>query len=162
MLKASKAPPAEGLPGPAASAEAARELVKAIADLVSLIEPRLLALWRATGMTLTQRRVLRQLRDGPRSAGDIAAGLAISSPSLTRLLAKLEERGLLVRSLDRADRRRVLVELTDQGRGALADHRVFADSPLAQAARRLSPSRQETLAQLLSALVRDARFEPDE
>ena len=128
-----------------------------MADLVSLVEPRLLALWRATGMTLSQRRVLRQLRDGPRSAGEVAVALAISAPSLTRQLTKLEDRGLVVRSPDTQDRRKVLVELTPAGRRTLAQNRLFNGSPIARAARELTPAQQRTVVESLAVLVRLAR-----
>jgi DNA-binding MarR family transcriptional regulator len=117
-------------------------------------------------MTLSQRRVLRRLRDGARSAGDLAASLGISPPSLTRQLAKLEERGLIVRELDTVDRRRVLVELTPRGQRALVDHRVFAGSALARASQGLTPAQGRRLVENLDALVHLARDlqggDPDE
>ncbi len=138
-------------------ASSARELISAIADLVSLVEPRLLEVWRLTGMTFTQRRLLRQLREGPRFAGEVATSLGISGPSLTRQLAKLEERGYISRTIDTGDRRRIQVELTVEGRTMLADHRVFAGSPLARASRDLTAGRRQDLVENLSLLVGLAR-----
>ena len=138
-------------------ATSSRDVVRAVADLVSLIEPRLLGLWQEVGMTLSQRRVLRRLWDGPRSAGEVAAGLGISSPSLTRMLTKLEQRGLLVRTLDTGDRRRVQVELTSQGRRSLEGHRVFSGTSLALAARSLSVAEQRDLVESIGKLVTAAR-----
>jgi DNA-binding MarR family transcriptional regulator len=138
-------------------ATSSREVVRAVADLVSLIEPRLLGLWQEAGMTLSQRRVLRRLWDGPRSAGEVAAGLGISSPSLTRMLTKLEQRGLVVRTLDTGDRRRVLIELTSQGRRSLEGHRVFSGTALVAAARSLSVGEQRDLIESVGKLVRAAR-----
>ena len=134
-----------------------RELMKAIADLVALVEPRLMILWQEAGMTLSQRRVLRRLTEGPRTAGDLAAALDLSSPSLTRVLTKLELLGLLKRSVDPADRRRIVVELTTAGRRSLEHHRVFSGTSLVKAARGLSAEQQAALAGQLSALVRVAR-----
>jgi DNA-binding MarR family transcriptional regulator len=134
-----------------------RDVVRAVADLVSLVEPRLLDLWQEAGMTLSQRRVLGRLRDGPRSAGEIASGLRISSPSLTRILTKLEERGLLVRALDEGDRRRVLVELTILGQRLIEDHRVFSGTSLARAAMNISAEEQRNLTDSVATLVRLAR-----
>jgi DNA-binding MarR family transcriptional regulator len=134
-----------------------RDVVRAIADLVSLVEPRLLALWKATEMTFGQRRVLRHLREGPKSAGVVAESLGVSAPTLTRQLAKLEARGLLVRTLDLEDRRRVLVTLSPAGRRALADHRVFAGSPVAMAARELTSDQRRELVDSLERLVSAAR-----
>jgi DNA-binding MarR family transcriptional regulator len=143
-------------------AASSRELMRAVADLVSLIEPRLLSLWQEVGITLSQRRVLRRLRDAPRSAGDVAASLDISAPSLTRMLTKLEDRGLIVRNLDKEDRRRILIELTAAGRRTLEGHRVFSGTPLIRAARRLSATEQRQLAEEIGNLVRLARLELDE
>jgi DNA-binding MarR family transcriptional regulator len=136
---------------------ASRDVIRVIADLVGVLEPRLLEVWRSTGMTFSQRRVLRQLRDGPRSAGDVAAGIGISAPTLTRLLARLEERGYITRSMDTADRRKVLVELTAEGTRVLAGHRVFAGSPIARAARDLSGPQRQAIIDSLGVLVTLAR-----
>jgi DNA-binding MarR family transcriptional regulator len=136
---------------------AGRDVVRAVADLVTLVEPRLLALWKATGMTLSQRRVLGRLRDGRRTAGELAAWLGISAPSLTRTLTKLEKQGLITRTLDEADRRRIQVELTNAGRRALEGHRVFSGTSLLRAVRTLSVDQQRNLAERIGTLVRLAR-----
>jgi DNA-binding MarR family transcriptional regulator len=132
--------------GSAAEIDETREVMRVVADLVSLVEPRLLALWKATGMTFGQRRVLRQLRNGPRAAGSIATSLGVAAPTLTRQLVKLEERGLITRVSDRADRRRVMVTLTASGRRSLTDHRVFKGGPIALAARELTSRERRELA----------------
>ncbi|HEY4912425.1 MAG TPA: MarR family transcriptional regulator [Candidatus Dormibacteraeota bacterium] len=108
-------------------------------------------------MTLSQRRVLGRLRDGPRSAGEIATGLGISSPSLTRMLTKLEERGLILRALDKSDRRRILVELSILGRRSIEDHRVFSGTSLVQAAKNLSAAERRNLTESVATLVHLAR-----
>jgi DNA-binding MarR family transcriptional regulator len=131
--------------------------MRAVADLVSLVEPRLLALWREAGMTLSQRRVLGRLRGGPRSAGEVAAGLGISSPSLTRMLTKLEQRGLIARALDTGDRRRILIALTSLGRHSLEDHRIFSGTSIVLAAKSLSAAEQRDLVEGVGRLVRAAR-----
>ena len=154
MLKASSAPDAPNL---TLEVGDGREVVRAVADLASLIEPRLLALWRATGMTLSQRRVLGRLRDGRRSAGEVGTLLGISAPSLTRMLTKLERDGLIRRTLDEDDRRRIQVELTAAGRRSLENHRVFSGTPLLRAAKSLSPSQQGQVVESIGALVRLAR-----
>jgi DNA-binding MarR family transcriptional regulator len=154
--------------GSLATAEAAspRDVIHVIGDLVSVLEPRLLSVWRSTGMTFSQRRVLRQLNDGPRSAGEVAANVGISAPTLTRQLTRLEERGFISRTVDISDRRKVQVALTAEGRHVLAGHRVFAGSPLARAARDMTATQRQALIESLGHLVRLAReldsIEPDE
>jgi DNA-binding MarR family transcriptional regulator len=130
-----------------------KAVIRALADVVSLVEPRLLDLWRTAGITFAQRRLLRRLRDGARSPGVLAAELGISAPTLTRHLQRLEDRRLIRRSVDSEDRRRVVVELTDAGRRSLADHRIFGGSPLAYAAASLSAAERRALVDALGHLT---------
>ena len=141
----------------AAAGGEGRQLIRAIADLVALVEPQLLSLWRATGMTLAQRRLLRRLRSGERTAGQLAQELGMSAPSTARMIARLEARGLLSRRLDESDRRRVVVALAPPGESALADHRVFHGTPLASAARSLPETQRRRLAEDLAELTSRAR-----
>ncbi|MFD1720463.1 MarR family winged helix-turn-helix transcriptional regulator [Amnibacterium endophyticum] len=46
---------------------------------------------------------------------ELTGAVLLSQPALSRLLERLEQRGLVTRSTDPADRRGVLVELTDAG-----------------------------------------------
>ena len=68
-------------------------------------------------MTLIQWRVLvilGQRRDPPR-VGDVAAEIGSSLPSTSRLLRRLERRGLISTARDERDRRATLVSLTPHG-----------------------------------------------
>ena len=137
--------------------ESSKAVVRALADVVSLVEPRLLDLWKTTGITFAQRRLLRRLRDGARSPGSLAAELGISAPTLTRHLQRLEDSQLIRRSVDSEDRRRVVVELTDSGRRSLSDHRVFGGSPLALAVAELTPAERHALVAALGHMTKVAR-----
>ena len=55
----------------------------------------------------------------PVRLGDLATAEGISPPTLTKIVAALEEAGLVQRSTDEADRRSSLLQLTDQGRATL-------------------------------------------
>jgi len=56
--------------------------------------------------------------DRTSSPGSLASELELSSGAMTSRLDRLEQRGYLRRLPDPADRRSVLVELTDEGRAA--------------------------------------------
>lgn len=131
-----------------------RELVSALGDLIARAEPAILRLWRSAGLTFSQRRLLRQLRNGPRGAGDLAAAAGLSAPSLTRMVARLEQPGYLRRELDASDRRRITIALTERGEQVLAGHRVFREAGLVDAVRRLDPqARIELTGRLRELLV---------
>jgi DNA-binding MarR family transcriptional regulator len=68
------------------------------------------------GLNRTDLRCLDWLFEGPRTAGQLAAAVGLSSAATTTLLDRLEGRGLVRRTPDRADRRKVLVEMTELGR----------------------------------------------
>jgi homoprotocatechuate degradation regulator HpaR len=69
-------------------------------------------------LTEQQWRVLRALAqvDAPLDAGTLADVTFLLGPSLSRILAHLDERGLVTRSVDPADQRKVNTSLTSKGR----------------------------------------------
>src|ERR1700694_400130 len=67
-------------------------------------------------LPLAQVRVLRSLAKQPRSLGRLGADLVLAPPSMTRLVDRLEERGLIERSRNDDDRRKVLATPTAEGR----------------------------------------------
>ena len=61
-------------------------------------------------------RALRRLAKQPYSIGQLGSELALAAPSMTRLIDRLEERGLIDRRNNEDDRRKAVVTLTDEGR----------------------------------------------
>ena len=102
-------------------------------------------------VTGQQYNVLRIL-DGakaPLPTMDVAARLIEPTPGATRLLDRLEEKGLIRRSRCREDRRRVLCELTGSGREVLAVLRPAVDAFDQEAFSHLPPGKTRTLIRLL-------------
>ncbi len=91
--------------------------------------------------------------------GELAEIERVAPPSMTRIAAGLEERGLVRRSVDASDRRVARVEITDAGRDLLAETRTRRDAFLANGLAALSPEEQETLVRALPLLERLARNE---
>lgn len=68
------------------------------------------------GITEQQWRVLRVLDErGPTEPTRIAEDACLLLPSLTRILQKLEEKALIQREPDPADRRKQIVRISDRG-----------------------------------------------
>lgn len=110
--------------------------------------------------SLRQLAVIAAVRDGVSSPALIARRLRVNRPAVTGLLDRLEQRGLVRREPDPADRRRQRVVLTPAGAAAgQATQRFLAE----EVAARLSGASPEELAaaeqtlRLLSGLV--ARLE---
>ncbi|MFF1705325.1 MarR family winged helix-turn-helix transcriptional regulator [Streptomyces sp. NPDC058252] len=75
-------------------------------------------------LTLSERSVLARLDlDGAESPGVLAELERVRPQAMATTLASLEERGLVSRRPDPADRRRAVMTLTDAGRKVLADRR---------------------------------------
>ena len=70
----------------------------------------------------TQYNVLRILRGSPEglTCGEIASRMITRDPDITRLLDRLEKRGLISRCRENKDRRMVMTRITPQGLKLLA------------------------------------------
>ena len=86
-----------------------------LAELFMLQRPRMMALCREFDLFPPQLMVLKIL-DEPRPMRDVAAAMACDSSNLTGITDRLEERGLVNRTADPADRRVKLLVLTEDGK----------------------------------------------
>ncbi|WP_083502499.1 MarR family winged helix-turn-helix transcriptional regulator [Sphaerimonospora mesophila] len=97
-------------------------------------------------LTPTQFATLAAVgRHGAITPGELAEHEKVQPPSMTRVIAKLEERGLLERTPHPTDRRQVTVSLTDQGAVLLKEERRAKEAWLAQRIRELTPEERATL-----------------
>jgi DNA-binding MarR family transcriptional regulator len=93
-------------------------------------------------------------RHGPLTPSDVAARERIQRPTVTRVLARLEEQGLIERMTDPADRRSSLVTATVAGRELLAELRTRKTAFLADRIERLGAEDRETLDRAADILER--------
>lgn len=71
---------------------------------------------RSTGLTQSQAEVVFALgRGGPQSCKDLGQQALITKGTLTGILDRLEQKGLIVRSPSRHDRRMMIVSLSTSG-----------------------------------------------
>ncbi|WP_170761154.1 homoprotocatechuate degradation operon regulator HpaR [Ruegeria lacuscaerulensis] len=105
------------------------------------------------GVTEQQWRVLRVLNEeGPQEPTHLADRACLLLPSLTRILQKLEAKGLILRRAHPCDKRRQIVEITAKGERIIQDN-IQITLRLAEDLRtRLGPDRHEALLDLLNDL----------
>ncbi|HTM37469.1 MAG TPA: MarR family transcriptional regulator [Terriglobales bacterium] len=121
-------------------------------QLARRLEPVL----RAADISPTQYNVLRILRGAPEGLActEIGNRMISRDPDITRLLDRLEKRGLVSRCRQRSDRRTVLTRITEAGLKLLSQ----LDSPVLDTHRlllgHLGPEKLHGLLQLLSDLRR--------
>jgi len=91
-------------------------------------------------------------RHGPITPSEVAARERIQRPTVTRVLARLEEQGLVERMADPRDRRSSLVTATRAGRELLAEQRTRKTAFLAARIEDLGPEDRATLARAAEIL----------
>lgn len=67
-------------------------------------------------LTFSQYITLKRLAEGTAGASDLARAAELNPGAMTRLLDKLEARGMVAREADPADRRALHISLTNTGR----------------------------------------------
>ena len=125
----------------------------AVVDALTLAEPIQARLWQVAHITMTQLAVLRELRNGPTTVGKLGMEVGLSPASVTRLVDRLEKRGLVARSRDEEDRRRVGVRLTSQGERVLGESKVFRGSHVHLAVEAMSPEERRLMTEGLRRFV---------
>ena len=90
-------------------------------DRLHMREEELFGHYDLTPQQYNALRLLRGEGEGKLATLALAARLVSRAPDITRLLDKLEERGLIERERPADNRRMVLIGLTDAGRALLAD-----------------------------------------
>jgi DNA-binding MarR family transcriptional regulator len=121
-------------------------LLRAYLDAVTLSEALQTRIWHAAELTLAQLRVLRRLAKQPQSLGQLGAELSLAPPSITRLVDRLEERGLIERHRDAEDRRKVVARLTEEGRRLVRAVPSLKGTPIHMAVDRMKVADRERIA----------------
>jgi DNA-binding MarR family transcriptional regulator len=104
----------------------------------------------AAGLSFVKVKALRRLLVRPMSMRDLAAELVTDKPYVTQIVDALEERGLVLRTVDARDRRCRIVSLTDAGReAALRSEEILTRPPVA-----LTQLPDQDLAELTRILAR--------
>jgi DNA-binding MarR family transcriptional regulator len=98
------------------------------------------------GMTVPQFRILDMIYNLTNKPSEIARMLDVSPPAITFLLERLEEKGLLRRAFSTSDRRRIELELTEEG---------------SELVKRVNASRKRHIRRILSGMSEAERSQLD-
>jgi len=143
------------MPAPAATDTA---LAGALRDAVGRLGRRMRAERAMTDLSLGQWAALRTLDShGPMTPSELAAHEKVQPPSITRIIAKLDEHGYVARTPDPTDGRQVVVSATAEGRALLADDRRRKDKWLSLRLTTLSSADRAALATALPVLEKLSR-----
>jgi DNA-binding MarR family transcriptional regulator len=139
-------------PGTPSSEEAAFLDLLRTTDMLSR---GLVTILKPEDLSSTQYNVLRILRGAPEGlpCGEIAKRMITRDPDITRLLDRLEKRGLISRSREARDRRTVMARITGAGLKLLAR----LDEPVQEAHRKQLGHLGRQRLRLLTGLLREAR-----
>ena len=108
---------------------------------------------------LSQGMVLARLeREGPRTTSSLAAAERVRPQSMSQTVAELGAAGLVERTPDPTDGRRILIDITERGRATLEEDRARREGWLASAIEAdLTPEEQRILQEAVAILHRLAQ-----
>ncbi len=125
----------------------------ALAQLSFLIHGILERRAREHDLSVIQIRLLGVLRDRMPTMNELARLLGLDKSSITGLVDRAERRGLVMRVPSAADRRAVLVSLTDHGRSLASAGAARFDADISLLLEHLPPSDRHVLSRLISRLL---------
>lgn len=134
-----------------------RSLASRLRLAVVRLNRRLRAQRAGDGISLTQVSALSTLHKcGALTPGQLAAKEGVQPPSMTRVIAALEEMGYVERRPHPTDGRQAIVELSDRGRGYVIEQitarEIWLDKQLAE----LSAEEREVLSRASEIIDRMA------
>ena len=133
-------------------------LAGALRDAIGRLGRRMRAERGLTDLSLGQWAALRTLDShGPMTPSELAAHEKVQPPSMTRIIAKLDEHGYVARTPDPTDGRQVVVSPTGEGRSLLADDRRRKDRWLSHRMTTLTAADRAALAAALPVLEKLSR-----
>src|SRR5690242_2257795 len=122
------------------------ELARTLRDALTRLNRRIRQARPVGDLTTSQLSVLTSLQLAgaltPRELADIER---VQPPTMTKIVGKLEERGLVARTPHPTDRRQVILAPTEAGRTVYAQFERARNEWLAGQLGRLSPADRETL-----------------
>src|SRR5262245_10595057 len=135
------------------------QLAAQLRDSITRLNRRLRQTRPVGDITIAQISALQSLdAAGALTPRELAEVERVQPPTTTRIVARLEERGLVQRTPHPTDGRQVILAPSPAGRELVAEYRRVRDEWLAQRLARLSAEERDTLlraAEILNRIARD-------
>ncbi|GAA2694327.1 MULTISPECIES: MarR family winged helix-turn-helix transcriptional regulator [Actinoplanes] len=133
-------------------------LAKTLRDAIIRFSRRVRQARPVGDLTFSQLSALTSLQlAGALTPRELADMERVQPPTMTKIVGKLEERGLVARTPHPTDGRQVILAATDEGRAVYALHERARNEWLAVELDRLTPEERETLARAAEIMQRVAR-----
>jgi DNA-binding MarR family transcriptional regulator len=141
-----------------AATRADAALAGGLRDAIGRLSRRLRAQRTDSDLSLGQWAALRSLElHGPMTPSELAAHEKVQPPSMTRIVALLEEHGYVTRTPDPDDRRQVVVAASRSGLNLLTAERRRKDRWISQRLETLTSDERSALAAALPVLEKLSR-----
>ena len=141
-----------------AERETADELARVLRDAITRLNRRVRQARPVGDLTFSQLSALTSLQlAGALTPRELADTERVQPPTMTKIVGKLEEQGLVVRTPHPTDRRQVILAATEQGRAVYAQFERARNEWLASHLAELEPDERHTLARAAESLQQVAR-----
>ena len=137
---------------------AADELARSLREAIQRLNRRVRQARPVGDLTVTQLSALTSLElAGALTPRELADVERVQPPTMTKIVAKLEERGLVGRTPHPTDGRQVLLAPTAEGQEVVESYQKARDEWLSSKLADLAPEERDTVARAASILERLAR-----
>jgi DNA-binding MarR family transcriptional regulator len=141
------------------SAEDITLVMDSLRALVRALRISTRAVEKEIGISGAQLFVLQQLQGAPaRSVNELAERTSTHQSSVSTVVSRLVERGMVKREPSADDARRMEISITERGMALVTAAPRTAQIRMVDALRRMTPGQVHGLAEALEQLVRDAGF----
>lgn len=136
----------------------ANELAKTLREAITRLNRRVRQARPVGDLTFSQLSALTSLQlAGALTPRELADLERVQPPTMTKIVGKLEDRGLVARTPHPTDRRQVILAATEEGRAVYAQFERARNQWLAQQLALLSQEERDTLGRAASILQKVAR-----
>ena len=136
----------------------AEELAKTLREAITRLNRRVRQARPVGDLTFSQLSALTSLQlAGALTPRELADMERVQPPTMTKIVGKLEDLGLVARTPHPTDRRQVILAATEQGRVVYAQFEKARNEWLAKQLAELSPDERDTLARAAQILGQVAR-----